>query len=358
MSNGDRITGASPSKTALSESSLNEKALCDYVINVAEGCTHGCEFCYNKAAPQYVFDPGEKLANAGVEDPADEWGDYVLYRDDLPQHLARDLRRTQDNWRTTRRGGGVVGLSFGTDCYMDRRAAQITGAAVTLLANAERPIRILTRKPRVAAQLHGPLYEQVVERTDVTVGASIPALDEAAVAAIEPEAPSVEHRLAGLAQFETLGVPVYVSMSPTYPTASKADLRALLERITATVDPTVVFHEPINPRAGNLEDCVTAARAAGVDALADELPRLRDDESAWVEYALTHLQWVQEIATDLDVPIHLWPDATLAEKAPTAAEREWVQAWRGRPSPEKLGDSADGSNPYPDLPGRTHQTTL
>lgn len=33
--------GEDPTKTVLSESALNKKSLCDYVINVATGCRHG-----------------------------------------------------------------------------------------------------------------------------------------------------------------------------------------------------------------------------------------------------------------------------------------------------------------------------
>lgn len=40
----DTIREASPSQTALSESMLHKKGLCDYVVNVADGCTHGCRY--------------------------------------------------------------------------------------------------------------------------------------------------------------------------------------------------------------------------------------------------------------------------------------------------------------------------
>ncbi|MFB6198381.1 MAG: radical SAM protein, partial [Halobacteriaceae archaeon] len=42
---------ADPTKTVLSESKLHKKSLCDYVINVATGCRHGCKFCYVPSTP-------------------------------------------------------------------------------------------------------------------------------------------------------------------------------------------------------------------------------------------------------------------------------------------------------------------
>jgi DNA repair photolyase len=351
------IRDSSTSTTALSESKLHTKALQDYVINVADGCTHSCEFCYNKAAPQYRFDPGDKLANAGIDDPAGQWGDYVLYRDELPQHLARDLKRHRENgtWKTTHRGQGIVGLSFATDCFMDRHAAQLTAAAITLLAVDERPIRVLTRKPMVAATLHGPLFETVAERGLITAGTSLPTLNNDLLGVIEPGAPPADRRVTGLAQLERLGVPVFVSVSPTYPTMTKADLRAVFERIYDVLNPTVIFHEPVNPRAGNLEDCIAAAEAAGLNNLATGFQSLTNPDE-WIAYALRHLRWAQELAVELDLPLRLWPDKTIETQASSKDEREWVAAWRQRPTPEEIGDGPACADPYPDLP--TQQGTL
>ncbi len=96
-------------------------------------------------------------------------------------------------------------------------------------------------------------------------------------------------------------------MSPTYPTQDKADLRKQLERI-AECDPAVVFHEPINPRGGNFEMTVQAARDAGEEQADLDLLRDRD---RWAEYATNHLRWVQKIGEELGLPIHLWPDKQL-----------------------------------------------
>lgn len=358
-------TGKSPSETALSESDLHEKALCDYNVNVADGCPHGCQFCYVKSMPMIWGDPGGKFQDAGIDNPADEWGEYALVRTELPGHLWRDCRRRRHDWRTTKRGQGVVGISFGTDCYALPQIATVTRRAVEVLACWDRPVRLLTRNPLLAATrpVRGSVYSdvdryrQLADAGLLTIGSSIPALDERAVTAIEPNAPPIEHRFEGLQRFADAGVPVYVSMSPTYPTQDKADLRALLTRIRDTLDPEVVFHEPINPRGSAFEDCRQAAAAAGADDLAAALSELQGSTGAWRAYAVRHLRWVQQLGTDLDVPVHLWPDESLAADHPDSAVREGAQAWRVRPSPEAIGAGPICTAPYPALPSEPTQST-
>jgi len=367
MSINDYTTiGTSPSQTALSESALNQKALCDYVVNVADGCRHGCSFCYVQSMPSTWGDPGGKYAAAGIDDPSDEWGSYALYREDLPQNLADDCQRLMGSdddgaprWRTTRRGRGIVGLSFATDCYMDRRTAAITGWALRVLGGHRRHMRVLTRNPKLAAALHGDLLAGLGRAGLLTVGTSISTVIEGEAGAIEPDAPAIRHRLAGLRKLERKGVPVFVSLSPTYPTHDKDALRATLCEINLYVSPTVVFHEPINPRSGNIDACVEQACETDQFALARALTRIRDTPR-WVKYALQQLRWVQGLGDELDLPIHLWPDKRLVSEAPTAAEREWCEAWRSRPSPEGFGASGGVSDPeaVPMLPPGYDQRRL
>lgn len=291
-----------PTKAILSKSALNHKNLCNYVINVATGCSHGCKFCYVPSTPN-IKTRGEMLEKrVNVEDGQQEWGSYLLYRDDLPERLARKLAHKR-TWEKTQDGRGVVMISSGTDCYQDRRTAQITRGCVIELVKHNKPVRILTRSPAVVRDL------DIFKAADglVTVGSSIPCLDDELVRAIEPRAPAPTARLDALEIISDAGVPVYVSMSPTYPTQTRSDLRELLKTFKQRLDPDVVFHEPINPRGGNFEMTVKAAKEAGQHELAEELDALRDRDR-WVEYSLEQLRAVEEIGDELGLPIHLWPD--------------------------------------------------
>ena len=298
-----------PTKAVLSSSALHHKNLCNYVINVATGCTHGCKFCYVPSTPN-IKTRGEMLEEqVGVESGQKEWGNYLLYRDDLPERLHQKLDRKR-TWDQTEDGRGVVMISSGTDCYQDRRAAQITRGCVIELVRHGKPVRILTRSPAVARDI------DVFKAANglVTVGSSIPCLDDEMVRSIEPGAPAPTARLNALEEISNAGVPVYVSMSPTYPTQDRDDLRYLLKTFKDRLDPDVVFHEPINPRGGNFEMTVQAARDAGQEDLAEELDKLRDRDR-WVEYSKNQLTAVEELGEELDVPVHLWPDKEFIKHA-------------------------------------------
>jgi len=341
-------TGDDPTKAILSESGLNSKHLCDYVVNVATGCRHGCKFCYVPSTPNIRTRPDMLKEEADVDNGQQEWGNYVLYRDGLGEKLDAHLDRKR-TWRETERGQGVVGVSFSTDCYMDGRAGNITRNVVEALTNHEKYTRVLTRNPILALQ-DLDVFQTAGEY--VTIGSSIPCMDAEQVGAIEPSAPAPELRLRGLKEFNDHGVQTFVSMSPTYPTQDKSDLRAQLEHV-AECDPAVVFHEPINPRGGNFSMTVEAAVDAGKHDLAAALEDLRNRER-WVEYATNHLQWVQELGQELDLPVHLWPDKQLIKHV-SEDEAVWLQSWRDRQSPEAFAEREMPSRGPPPCPTPTNR---
>lgn len=63
------------------------------------------------------------------------------------------------------------------------------------------------------------------------------------------------------------------------------DIHNLLAEL-ASVDPEVVFHEPINPRGSNFELIVAGAEAAGQTDLATAMVDIRGTD--WPEYATQH----------------------------------------------------------------------
>lgn len=337
-------TAPDPTKAVLSESGLNSKHLCDYVVNVATGCRHGCKFCYVPSTPNIRTRPDMLEEEVDVKNPQKEWGNYVLYRDGLGSKLRDHLGRKR-TWKRTEKGCGVVGISFSTDPYMDGRAGGITREVVKALADHERFARVLTRNPILALQ-DADIFQEAGEY--VTIGSSIPCMKREEVRAIEPRAPDPEHRLRGLNEFDELGVQTFVSMSPTYPTQSKEDLRNQLTRL-ADCNPAVVFHEPINPRGANFEMTIQAAKQAGQIDLANYLIDIRDRE-VWANYAVQHFRWVQEIGQDLDLPIHLWPDKELIKILPPE-DATWLQAWRDRQSPEKFAERQTPNSRCPRPPG-------
>src|SRR5437763_544848 len=54
------------------------KSLSDWAFNIAIGCSHACRFCYVPSAS--TIKQGPMLRAYGVNDPDEDWGDYVLIR--------------------------------------------------------------------------------------------------------------------------------------------------------------------------------------------------------------------------------------------------------------------------------------
>ncbi|MFD1588536.1 radical SAM protein [Halorientalis brevis] len=337
--NGLRVN-TDPTKAVMSESQLHTKSLCDHVINVATGCRHGCKFCYVPTTP--ALEHREDMLNeqADVDDAQQDWGSYLLYRDDLPERLHQVLdERDPSERKQTDRGRGVVMLSSGTDCYQDRRAAQITRGCVKELIAHELPVRILTRSPAVVRDLD--LFKQAGDL--ITVGSSIASLDTELVSAMEPNAPPPMARWEALDTLQQADVPVFVSMSPTYPGMDKYEIDNLLGHFSA-LGAEVVFHEPINPRGANFELCRAAAKDAGRDDIARTLETFANDHQAWVEYALKQINLVQRRATRYDnLNVHSWPDDQLI-KATSGQLNQQLRAMQQAVSPEQFGSHS----PKPD----------
>lgn len=341
--NGPVSTAPDPTAAVLSESALSVHGVCDYVVNVATGCRHGCAFCYVPSTPPVRARVDMISATAGVDSPRGDWGEYVLYRDGLADRLDAHLDRKR-TWRATEPGGGIVGVSFGTDPYMDDRAAAIATDVVRVLAEHDRYVRVVTRNPvRAVADLE--TFEEAGEY--VTVGTSIPSLDAEAVGALEPFAPPPERRLEALQTVADAGVRVFVLASPTYPDQREPGLRALLERI-ATLDPDVVFHEPFNVRSARMQATIRATRDGGCDELAATFERLRDTDT-WVENAFAQSRAVLEIGTDLDLAVHLCPHWQLT-RAADGEVGAWFDAWRDRQPPEDFAGRARPDSPPPEPP--------
>lgn len=227
-------------------------------------------------------------------------------------------------------------LSSGTDCYQDRRAAQITRGCVQELLKYEKPVRILTRSPAVVRDL------DVFRAADglVTVGSSIPSFDASLVRALEPNAPPPMARYQALDEIQRAGVPVFVSMSPTYPTMDEDDFWKLLTNFKALGPPTVIFHEPINPRGENFELCLNAVEEAGYGRIADELQKLQDHQK-WMEYALEQINLVQRIADEIDgIQVHSWPDRELINSTSGDLRRK-LKRMRKAVSPETFASRGD-----------------
>jgi DNA repair photolyase len=311
----------------LQKSALNKKGLCDYVVNIASGCLHGCTFCYVPSTPA-IRTKSREFISKGVGDPQMDWGSYLFLREDVPRKLREKLHR-QRSWHETPSGQGVVLLCSGTDPYQNKEAAKITRDAVECLLEKGKRVRILTRSPLWVKDI------SLLNHKDVTIGMSFPYSDDFLSRQIEPHAPPPSDRLKALVKGKEAGCRVYVAMAPTPPQISYSDFCSHLN-IIKKIQPEVIFWEPINARGTNGKRMV----AAGLSFAKSIMER-----KAWASYFMR--QWLDvERAADkencLDL-LHIWPDRELTG----FVDQKILDYWWYKPTPENWGGKLDinPSNP-------------
>lgn len=160
-----------------------------WTINPYTGCSHDCAYCY---VPDV----------AHVERP--RWGSYVLVKRNLPTILAREVQRKEKR---------SVFFSSATDCYQPVEATHlVTQRSLEILLRHDWPVAVLTRNPLVkrdAALLR--------KFSRVSVGMSVPTLDDEARRLIEPGAPTIEARLRTLRFLADEGLETFANIMPAYP---------------------------------------------------------------------------------------------------------------------------------------------
>ncbi|NJK76364.1 MAG: hypothetical protein HC942_23175 [Microcoleus sp. SU_5_6] len=84
----DLIQGTIETASAFSISTLSSKGLCDYAIDIRQGCRFGCTFCYVPSTSR-IRCQTPQIKAAGVADPQQDWGDYAFDKRDLVDVLKR-----------------------------------------------------------------------------------------------------------------------------------------------------------------------------------------------------------------------------------------------------------------------------
>ncbi|ACK74056.1 Radical SAM domain protein (plasmid) [Gloeothece citriformis PCC 7424] len=313
------ITGIEEIINPLQESKLNKKGLCDYVINVATGCTHGCSFCYVPSTP-VIRTNQQHLKEKGINDPQLDWGKYLLIREDIPEKLTEVLEKKK-TWKTTPSGKGVVLLSSGTDPYQNKQTAKITLGAVEILLKHKKRIRILTRSPLWLNHLN------TLVDNNITVGMSLPYLDDELSRKIEPFAPPPSLRYNALLKGHQRGCRLYVAIAPTPPMMKLDDFQYYLEKIMK-FKPEVIFWEPINARGSNGKRMLDA----GLD-----FASIIADKKNWAENFI--LQWdaIETAAKSVGCldRLHIWADAQLKGFVDETKLTDWI----GKPTVEQWANN-------------------
>jgi len=309
----------------ITENHFKHKSLSFGSCNIAQGCVHGCPFCYVTST---FTKPLIKLfQQRGVSDPRAGWGQYLFLRRWDEEHFLKSLAKAElMQIPAGHDGNRAVMFCTTTDPYPVaagaveecKAARQLLRYALELIRDRSTlRVRIQTRSPLATEDFD--LFKSFGDR--LVFGMSIPTLDMKLSHAYEPHAPNVKLRLAALQKAKEAGLNVYVAMAPTYPECNDEDIRTTLLEFR-NLDLVTIFHEPINVRGYNVKRIIDSAK----DAEASIIPNTSvfDSPVKTMLYGLEQLLAVQRIATELGIAdkLKLWPDESLISKSAFMANRQ------------------------------------
>ena len=308
------LKGTETVTSPLQESALNKKGLCDYVINIASGCLHGCTFCYVPSTPA-IRTRQALLSDKGVDNPQMDWGKYLFLRNKAPEQLSKILQRKR-KWKTTDSGKGVVLLCSGTDPYQNNQAAFLTREIVKILLDNNKRIRILTRSPLWTKDL------DILSHPNITIGMSLPHFNDSLSKVIEPNAPLPSVRFKALQAGKKAGCRIYIASAPTPPSLKEDDFTEYFKKVV-TINPEVIFWEPINARGTN----GNRMKQAGINFVTSIMT-----QTSWAYNFLQQWEMLNNAAQKVGCldKLHIWPDKALKK----FTDPQKIEYWIHRPTIE------------------------
>jgi DNA repair photolyase len=184
-----------------------------WTLNPYRGCTHACEYCYARKYQRHLE------LGAG-----DDFSSLILVKTNLPEALARELKRP--SW-----SGESIAIGTATDPYQPIEGHyRLTRRSLEVLAARGNPASIVTKGPMVVRDID--VLRELSQRAECHVYLSIPSVDEAAWAKLEPGTASPLQRLRAVRQLTEAGIDAGVLMMPLVPGITTS--RPIVERTLRT----------------------------------------------------------------------------------------------------------------------------
>ena len=181
----------------------------NWTLNPYRGCTHGCHYCYAR-----------KYHRQFEMNADDEFASVILVKTNIVEVLRRELRRP--SWT-----GELVAIGSATDCYQPIEGHyKLTRGALEVLLEHGNPASLVTKGPMIVRDK--ALLARLCTLEGSTVYVSVPCVDEAVCAELEPGTASPRQRLRAARELADAGVKVRILMSPIVPGFSSKP--ALIQR--------------------------------------------------------------------------------------------------------------------------------
>ena len=166
-----------------------------WTLNPYRGCTHACHYCFARRY-QTQFALG----------PDDEFSSLIFVKQNFPEVLRRELEKP--SWKRE-----LVALGTATDPYQPIEGHyKLTRRSLEALIACRTPVGIVTKGPMIVRD--ADLLAELTRTAGCTVALSVPTVDEAAWAALEPGTAHPLQRLRAVRTLRKAGVKAGVLMAP------------------------------------------------------------------------------------------------------------------------------------------------
>ncbi len=185
-----------------------------WALNPYRGCTHGCEYCYARKYQAHLE------LGAG-----DDFSSLIFVKENLPEVLARELRRP--GWARE-----TVAIGTATDPYQPIEGqARITRRCLEALHASRTPFSIVTKGPLVVRDVD--ILVSAARGAGCQVFVSVPTVDRDAWTRLEPGTAPPEQRLRAVGELADAGIDAGVLMMPLVPgiTTSRAAVSRTLSAL-------------------------------------------------------------------------------------------------------------------------------
>ncbi|HPZ24667.1 MAG TPA: PA0069 family radical SAM protein, partial [Kaistella sp.] len=185
----------------------------EYSMNPYQGCEHGCSYCFARPTHEYWG------FSAGLD-----FERKIMVKKNAPELLEKFFQKRNYVPKT-------IMLSGNTDCYQPaERQFEITRKILKVCLDYRHPISILSKNALVLRDLD--LLKPMAEQNLISVGLSIPTINEEIRRKMEPRTSSTYNKLKAIEILSENQIPTMAMVAPVIPGLTSDESLNILKTVS------------------------------------------------------------------------------------------------------------------------------
>lgn len=185
----------------------------EYSMNPYQGCEHGCSYCFARPTHEYWG------FSAGLD-----FERKIMVKKNAPELLEKFFQKRNYVPKT-------IMLSGNTDCYQPaERQFEITRKILKVCLDYRHPISILSKNALVLRDLD--LLKPMAEQNLISVGLSIPTINEEIRRKMEPRTSSTYNKLKAIEILSENQIPTMAMIAPVIPGLTSDESLNILKTVS------------------------------------------------------------------------------------------------------------------------------